>query len=146
MLSYSTKVFLGVAICVLPSPAWSWDRDYCLNEWAANDIANRWLSLNAALDKTAAAALVTDDVTVEDETINFGVGQCVLPPEGPYVFNKQGLLMNFDIRAQESTVNNQQYVALKIVHDCNSIAIRWQGTATAKGGIPNMYQSPSIIS
>jgi hypothetical protein len=113
-------------------------KKHCLKDSDAKSLSDRWLALNAALDLTAAAAIVTDDFTLEDETINFGVGACVLPPEGPYVFNKAGLIANFNIRIGESLVTNQSFTPLLVVHDCENIAIRWQGMAYAKGNIPNM--------
>lgn len=93
--------------------------------------------MNAALDAKAAASLVTDDFTLTDETINFGVGACFLPPEGPYVFNKAGLITNLAIRVAEAITTNLKYTTLLLVHDCENIAVRWQGEAIAVGHIPN---------
>lgn len=117
---------------------------HCLNDTQATTIANAWLDVNARNDGQAAAALVTDGITVDDETINFDVGTCVLPPEGPYISGKQSLIANFAIRLGEAIVNGQKYIPLLISHDCVNIAIRWQGVATAKGNLPNKYVSPIL--
>jgi hypothetical protein len=108
---------------------------HCLKDADATSLANRWLEMNAKLDTSIAASLVTENFTLEDETINFGVGTCVLPPEGPYVFNKAGLITNLGIRVGEAIVLNQSYTPLLIVHDCEHISIRWQGQGFTKGNV-----------
>jgi hypothetical protein len=110
---------------------------HCLKDADAASLANRWLQMNANLDTNIAASLVADNFTLEDETINLGVGACILPPEGPYVFNKEGLITNLGIRAGEAIVLNQSYSILLLVHDCEHISIRWQGQGVTKGNVVN---------
>lgn len=67
----------------------------------------------------------TDSVTREDETINFGLGPCVIGPDGPYAPNKQVWLLTLQARLAETTIENESYQTLWMVHDCNNITFRW---------------------
>jgi hypothetical protein len=136
MFGFKASVLITL-LQLLSNTAAHGKKRHCLRDADATSLSNRWLAMNAALDVTAAASLITDDFSIEDETINFGVGACVLPPEGPYATSKAAFIANLNIRMAEALVTDQSYTPLLVVHDCEHISVRWQGMATAKGNIPN---------
>jgi hypothetical protein len=85
------------------------------------------------------AALFTPDITWSDETINFGLGPCLIGPEDPVITSHAAFVASLTIRLATSTINDEHYNAYWVVHDCENISMRWQGTAKAKGNIPNKY-------
>ncbi|KAI9804895.1 MAG: hypothetical protein M1833_006198 [Piccolia ochrophora] len=125
-------------------------RHRCLTDREARKITDRWIRLNVyeldLLDRT-----VTDDFSVEDETISFFF-PCDFPPTGPYVTSKAALLTTLENRPPGVTTFG--YDVLIIFHDCNSIAFRWQHngetdgkdpTSSQKAGSPVIYKGIDIL-
>jgi len=134
----------------------AWDHghhQHCLTDEDATDLMNKYYSIWSSRDLTAVTQivndLVTDNFTREDETLklvpvflfsivlftneyfSFGLGPCVIGPEGPYAPNKQVFLLTLAARLAETTIANEAYETLWMVHDCESIAFRWQASAVA---------------
>ena len=131
-------------LCVLPAAFAHWPpKKPCLNADSVAGVLNRWYAAWTATDAAAAAALVpalvTEDFTYTDETINFGVGACVAPPEGPIVFGRNDFAVYLAIVLGESTIYDVHYEVLDTVIECEKFAFRWLGTVKAVGNvIPNV--------
>lgn len=110
-------------------------RSGCLDDRAARSIVDRWTSLFEGdldlLDRT-----VTDDVTLEDETVNFLFPPPALPPS-PFVRDKAGLRRTLEFVAADVTIRNRKFEPYIIVHDCDTISFRFQASAESTGLDPN---------
>ena len=86
-----------------------------------------------------AADAVTEDFTYTDETLNFGVGPCVAPPEGPLVFSRNDFIGLLSITIGEATLMDEKFEVLDTVIECEKLAVRWLGSGKAVGNVlPNM--------
>jgi hypothetical protein len=118
-------------------------RKPCLNADSVADLLDRWFAAWTSPDPTAVAALaanvVTEDFTYTDETLNFGVGACVAPPEGPIVFSRNDFAGLLAITVAEATITGEAFEVLDTVIECEKVAFRWLGTGKAVGNVlPNV--------
>ena len=116
----------------------------CLTSTTATDLLTRyfaaWTSPDAASVPSLAANAVTSDFTYTDETLNFGVGPCVAPPEGPLVFSRDDFVGLLQITIGEATITDEKFEVLDVVVECEKLAVRWLGSGKAVGNVlPNMY-------
>lgn len=146
VLSISILTFF-LKVCMVDATApyhQGWQHKKCLTETEACSLVETWYSIFSSRDfgyvESTVTELVTDDFTAEDETINFGVGPCVLPPEGPYATGKEAFLFSLQLRLAEVSAEfkDETYETIRMVHDCNTVAFRWQLSATALGINPNL--------
>jgi hypothetical protein len=115
----------------------------CLTASTASALLTRFFTTWSTTDTSAipslAVDLVTSDFTFEDETINFGVGPCVAPPEGPLILNRDAFIALLKLRQADSLITEEKYDVLDTVVECEKIAVRWQASGKAIGyAIPNM--------
>ena len=137
--------FLLLVATAIATPNNGWGHDHsrghrCLSDQSANNIVSRWIALHASDPTTPtyrqiADQTLTDDVTVEDETVSFFFFPA--NPTGPYTTNKTsliGLLTN----AFQTSVNTVPSITLEIPlrHDCDSITFRWIISATINKVVP----------
>jgi hypothetical protein len=105
-----------------------------LDRWFA-----AWTASNAAAVPGLVANVVTEDFTYTDETLNFGVGACVAPPEGPIVFSANDFAGLLAITMAEATIMDESFEVLDTVIECEKVAFRWLGTGKAVGNVlPNV--------
>lgn len=101
----------------------------CLSDHDAHEIVNRWIALGEGqtdlIDQT-----VTDDITVEDESISF-LFNLTIP--GPYVVGKEAFRSTLEFAKSQVGIRNTNYEPLLILHDCDTISFRWQATAENTG-------------
>jgi hypothetical protein len=119
------------------------DSGSCLAPTAASDIITRYFAARTATDLAAIPSLVTnlvtENFTYTDETLNFSVGPCVAPPEGPVVFNREIFIGFLTLVKGESTITEENFEVLDTIIECEKIAVRWQGSGKAIGKVlPNM--------
>lgn len=115
----------------------------CLYEDSVVALLTRYFAAWTATDASAVPALVadvvTEDFTYTDETINFGVGACVAPPEGPIVHSREEFAGFLAVLIGEATIYDEAFEVLDTVIECEKVAVRWQGTGKAVGNVlPNV--------
>jgi hypothetical protein len=85
------------------------------------------------------ADVVTEDFTYTGETINFDLGPCIAPPEGPIVHSRDEFAGLIAITISRATIVDVAFEFLDTVIECNKIAVRWLGTGKAVGNVlPNV--------
>jgi hypothetical protein len=90
----------------------------------------------ALVDKT-----VTDDITLEDETISFFF---FFDVPGPYSTGKQQLISNFNFsRSDRTTSPPVPAPVIPLRHDCDSITFRWLVTDEIDLVVPIRYVAVS---
>jgi hypothetical protein len=125
------------------SPHRGGNKHQCLTPSEVNNLISSYFAVFTSTNPpdfpALVAALFTPDITWLDETVNFGLGPCIVGPEDPSITSYESFVTSLNFRLAISTIKDEHYDAYWVVHDCENISVRWQGTAKAKGNIPNKY-------
>jgi len=117
----------------------------CLNADTAADFVGRFFAAWTAADVSQVPALaanaVTEDFTYTDETLNFAVGPCIAPPEGPIAASLKDFITLISLTIADADIYDEAFEVIDTVISCDKLAVRWQGTGKALGsGVrPNKY-------
>lgn len=113
----------------------------CLTDVAATTLITKWFTLFTSADSSQFGALtsavLTDDFTYEDETLNFAIGLCFVKAEGPIAPSRAIFVEILKARLADSGTVDEKHEALDTVRSCNKIAVRVQNSASTRGNIPN---------
>jgi hypothetical protein len=114
----------------------------CLTDVTTTTLLTKWFALFTGTDPTQfdslTSAILTDDFTYEDETLNFAVGLCFAKAEGPIAPSRAIFVDVLQERLAESVTVGEKHEAVDTVRSCDKIAVRVQSSASAKGNTPNM--------
>jgi len=114
----------------------------CVRGRAVQGIIDNWVTLRTADPTTAAytsiaSSTLTDDITVEDETVSF-----FFFPElsGPYVTNRTTYIGAQTLAFQTSTYNIPKITPeIPVIHDCNTLVFRWLLSTSVSKTAPIRY-------
>ena len=132
------RPFIGylLTLTALGRPGGGWNEGHpnCLCDEDASDIVSRWVTLHTTDPTTPAyaslaASTLSEDITVEDETVNFFFFPTMAA--GPYVTNSTTFII-FQAVAYEGSQTGTPTISpeIPILHDCDTITFRWIWSAT----------------
>jgi hypothetical protein len=145
MKTFYSLILLLLSVISHAAPGDDGGRDHdhggrnCLDQSEVNDIFDRWVKIHTTNPFTAeykalVDETVTDDVTLEDQTVNF----FFFPgTTGPYSTNKTSLIFLQQASFNTSTTEGLTYTpTVPPPFNCDTITFRWLAKETVNKVVP----------